>query len=173
MPKKIDQFIADQSIRITSDLIREILKESVENPVVKNITAKEDFDEYVSKPENRGENFSTEELDIISTLDSKPYKTMPNEIRFSSTEITNNKNKELAVVKKQGRYVAFFSVRKPTDVSTTVDLTDVPDDKTEEEDDRDDIIIKVSRPFSKVDSKSGDPSLLFNFVNVITKEYQI
>jgi len=164
-----DIILVRESLHLTSDLIRSVLTEEMENPVVKNITAKEDFDEYVAKPENRGETFSKEEVEILDTLDSKPYKKMPNEIRFSSTEITNNRNKELAVVKKQGRYVAFFSVRKPTDVSVT---TDLKDDDTEEEDDRDEIIIKVSRPFTD-SSKKFDTSLLFNFVNTITKEYQI
>jgi hypothetical protein len=168
---KSDLILTNEAIYLTSELIRLVLKESVENPVVKNITAREDFDEYVAKPENRGENFVKEEIDILETLDSKPYKKVPNEIRFSSTEMTNNRNKELAVVKKQGRYIAFFSVRKPTDVSSTTDLEDVPDDG-DKTDDRDEIIIKVSRPFSD-SSKPFDASLLFNFINTITKEYQI
>lgn len=169
MSTKSDLILAGESMFFTSELIRLVLREAVENPVVKNITAKDDFDDYVSKPENRGENFVQEEFDILETLDSKPYKKIPNELRFSSTEMTNNRNKELAVVKKQGRYIAFFSVRKPTDVSTSTDLKDVPED---EEDDRDEIIIKVSRPFTD-SSKPYDSSLLFNFINTITKEYQI
>jgi len=169
MSNKSDIRLTKESMDITSELIRTILREAVENPIVKNISAKDDFDEYVSKPENRGEDFEQEEFDILDTLDSKPYKKLKNELRFSSTEMTNNRNKELAVVKKQGRYIAFFSVRKPTDVSTSTDLKDVPED---EEDERDEIIIKVSRPFSD-SSKSSDPSLLFNVINTITKEYQI
>lgn len=169
MSKKSDIILAKESMSLTSELIRTVLFEAVENPVVKNVFAKDDFDDYVSKPENLGEDFDKEELDILETLDSKPYKKLKNELRFSSTEITNNRNKELAVVKKQGRYIAFFSVRKPTDVSTSTDLKDVPN---EEDDDRDEIIIKVSRPFSDR-SKNHDVSLLFNFINTVTKEYQI
>ena len=154
-------------------LIREILEGSVDsadlNPIVKNVSAKGNFDDYVSKSENKGESFTTGETDVLSRLDTKPYKTMPDEIRFSSTEITNNNNKELAVVKKGGRYVAFFSVRKPTDVTADTDLTS-PDKGSENK--QDEIIIKISRPFS--DPKiNQDPSLLYDLINTLTKEYQI
>ena len=152
----------------TCELIRSVLLESMENPVVKNVTARGDFDEYVSKPENRGENFTEEEMDVFDGLDSKPYKKTPNEVRFSSTEITNNKNKELAVVKKSGRYVVFFSVRNPTDVTSDTSLSDVDNEEKE----KDEIIIKVSRPFVTGHSKH-DTSLLYNLINTLTKEYQI
>jgi hypothetical protein len=170
MPSNVDRLLSEQSLEIISGLISSVLKEEVDNPVVKNISAKENFDDYVSDPKNQGEPFNDDEFSVVKNLDSQPYKKTNTELRFSSTEVINNRNKELAVVKKQGRYVAFFSVRKPTDVSTTVNLGDVS--KEDEDDGRDDIIIKVSRPFSKNNS-SGDPSLLYNFINFITKEYEI
>ena len=144
-------------------IVIEVLVE-MENPVVKNITAREKFDDYVEKSENKGDPFTREELEILETLDTTPYKTSPSEVRYSSTEPTNNKNKELVIVKKQKRYVAFFSMNNPANVSTT---QEIPND---EDGDKDDIIIKVSRPFSE---NGQDISLLSNFVNVITKEYQI
>ena len=146
-------------------LAKEVLLESLENLIVKNIKAKANFDEYVSSKENKGELFSDSELDVLNNLDTQPYKILDDEIRFSATEETNNKNKVLAVVKKQGRYIVFFSVRNPVDVSPVKNIDD------EEVDDRDDIIIKVSRPFKEGDTE--DPSLLFNVINVLTKEYQI
>lgn len=153
----------------TRQLARFVLREELDNPVVKNVTAKGNFDEYVSKPENKGENFTEEELAVFDGLDTKPYKKETAEVRFSSTEITNNKNKELVVIKKSGRYLVFFSVRKPTDVTPDTELSDVEPDKSEE---NDDIIIKVSRPFLDGHSKQ-DTSLLYNLINTLTKEYQI
>ena len=153
----------------SSQLARSVLLEAMDNPVVKNVTAKGNFDEYVSKPENRGDDFTEEESSVFDSLDTKPYKKDRAEVRFSSTEITNNRNKELVVIKKSGRYVAFFSVRKPTDVTPDTELSDVEPDKKE---DGDDIIIKVSRPFVDGHSKQ-DTSLLYNLINTLTKEYQI
>lgn len=164
----IDVNIVRELKHHTCQLIRSVLLESLDNPVVKNVSVKGNFDEYVSKPENRGENFTKEEIDVLDNLDTKPYKKTPNEIKFSSTEITNNRNKELVVKKKSGRYVAFFSVRKPTDVTPETELSD----KDPSEKEKDDIIIKVSRPFLDGYSKQ-DTSLLYSFINTLTKEYQI
>lgn len=145
-------------------LVKEMLGESFENLIVKNLKAKDNFDEFVVKPENKGDPFTKEELDSLENLDTKPYKVSTDEIRFSATEPTNNKNKEMAVVKKQNRYVVFFSVRNPVDISPVKDISD------KEVDERDDIIIKISKPFDK---KDGDPSLLYNVVDSLSKEYQI
>jgi len=155
--------------RYTVKLIQEVLslQEGTEDLIVKNLKASEDFDEYTAKPENRGEKFSKSEIESLGNLDTKPYKISVDEIRFSSTEITNNKNKELMVVKKQGRYILFFCVRDPVDVSVTQNL----DDKDKEEDKPDEIIIKVSQPFK--DSKPEDPALLYNVINLVLNEYQI
>ena len=53
---------------------------------------------------------------------------------------------------------------KPADVSTTQEIP------TDDDVDKDDIIIKISRPFTE---NNQDISLLSNFINFITKEYQI
>lgn len=145
-------------------LVIQVLNEedNSSNPVIRNVTAKEKFDDFIIKPENRGLPFSREELDILGSLESKPYKKSATEIRFSKTDETNNTNKELVVVKKQNHYVAYFSAMKPVDVSA--------DQSIESQEIKDNIFIKISRPFS---SPTQDAPLLSNFIDVITKEYQI
>jgi hypothetical protein len=148
-------------------IVREVLVEmetKSENPVVKILTAREKFVDFVEKTENKGDAFTKEEFEILETLDTTPYKASSNEVRYSATESTNNKNKELVVVKKQKRYVAFFSMSNPADMSTTQEIP------ADDDVDKDDIIIKVSRPFKE---SNQDISLLSNFINVLTKEYQI
>ena len=49
----------------------------------------------------------------------------------------------------------------------TIEMSFIPAD---DDVDKDDIIIKVSRPFKE---SNQDISLLSNFINVLTKEYQI
>jgi hypothetical protein len=123
-------------------IVREVLVEmetKSENPVVKILTAREKFVDFVEKTENKGDAFTKEEFEILETLDTTPYKASSNEVRYSATESTNN-------------------------MSTTQEIP------ADDDVDKDDIIIKVSRPFKE---SNQDISLLSNFINVLTKEYQI
>ena len=70
----------------------------------------------------------------------------------------------ILIIKKQNKYVAFFSIRTPADISTDKTVDDISGAEGE----GDAILIKISRPFS-----DDTGSMLFNFINFITKEYQI
>lgn len=147
-------------------LIKEVLSEA-DSPIVRNVTAKEKFDDFIKKPENAGEKFTKEEFDISDSLDDRPYKKDPSALRYSAIEPTNGHNKELVIIKKQNRYIAFFSAMKPVDVSSD---QEIPDETKNPGAGKDDIFIKISRPFK---TPGQDTSLLSNFINVLTKEYQI
>jgi hypothetical protein len=143
-------------------IIETVLTSTQDNPIIRNVTAKDTFDTFIQKSEFIGDAFNEHELKTIESLDSKPYSKEKNRLRFSATEETDNRNKELVVIRKQNHYIAIFSVMKPVDVS---DDQDIPEQEA-----KDDIFIKISRPISKDDE---DGKLLYNFINVITKEYNI
>ena len=56
-------------------IVREVLVEmetKSENPVVKILTAREKFVDFVEKTENKGDAFTKEEFEILETLDTTP-----------------------------------------------------------------------------------------------------
>ena len=100
-----------------SEITKQILAEEAENPVVRNIAAKENFDDFMEKSENKGESFSKEENNVVDVLETKPSKKENNKITYSSTDNVTKKNKELVVIKKQKKYIAYFSERMPVNVT--------------------------------------------------------
>ena len=141
------------------------LNEGAENAVVRNIQAKENFDTFIAKPENKGIPFTQREMDTVERADVKPYKKTSTEIRYSAVEPMNQKNKELVIVKKPTNYVAYFTIRNPVNVTPEEPATDIT--ATPEEPIKDTIVIKVSQPYS---NEAESMSALSNFINVITKE---
>lgn len=183
--RSIDHFAKTDDSKLPYK-VKEVIKEIVskvlcemQDPVIRNVVTKDDFSEYIEKSENQSDSkFTKEELSIIKSLDVQPYEENESEIKYSATEPTNNKNKEFIVRKKGKRYVGFFSVRNPVDLSSeepSVDLLKNKEDDEEKSDDSesnlDDIFIKISRPFDK--NLKYDLQLLSNFIDVITKEYNI
>lgn len=43
----------------------------IENPIVKNVEAIDNFDDFIEKPENQGINFNQNELSTVDTIDVK------------------------------------------------------------------------------------------------------
>ena len=104
-------------------------------------------------------------------MEVAPYKTTATEIRFSATDEMGTDNKELVVRKNNGKYVGFFSVRKPVDVTPDDVTADNPEQSAaDDEPQKDEVIIVVSRPLTNT---IKDVSLLVNFVTHLTNEYQI
>lgn len=152
-------------------IINEVLTEERESPVVRNIKSVENFDALLAKPENVGQPFTKEEIDGIGRMEVSPYKTTATEIRFSATDEMGTDNKELVVRKNNGKYVGFFSVRKPVDVTPDDVTADNPEQSAaDDEPQKDEVIIVVSRPLTNT---IKDVSLLVNFVTHLTNEYQI
>jgi hypothetical protein len=168
-----------------AEIAKQILNEEVENPVVKNIKATEDFDTFLNKPENKGEVFYKEEMDVLDRMDTKPSKKLPNQIKYSGADDISSKNKELVIIKKQKRYLAFFCVKEPTDLNPeepaieapTQDSTQPPADAspTESEipeEEKDVVFIKVSKPFSDT-TKNFDTTSISNFVTFLLSDLQM
>jgi len=163
--------------QILKGLIREFLSEEAENPVVKNVKAQDNFDDFVNKPENVGQPFTRDEIDILQTLDIKPDESSATQIKYSATEQTNGNNKQMVVIKKLQPKPVFVALccpdRRPVnlsaddvDVASAVSPTPAPQPEKVE---KDTIIIKISRPINP----RGDEHALFNFVNYIVKELNI
>jgi len=167
----------DESLKTTklSEIAKFILKEEPDNVIVKNMKVQEDFDAFLAKPENKGETLYKEEFDVVDMMESKPNKKVINQIKYSSADDMTGKNKEMVVIKKQKRYVAFFSIREPTDLNNEADIpkeTDAnPESEGTEEAEKDTIFIKVSKPFED-QSKPMDVGLLSNFLNNLLLEFQ-
>lgn len=166
-----------QSIR---GIIQEVLNEEKESPIVRNIKSVENFDELLAKPENAGQPFTKEEIDAIQRLDVKPTKLTNTEINFGAPEEMSGKNKDLVIRKVTGKYVGFFSLREPVDVSPDKGLTEADEPQTDEPapestDDplapqKDEVFIIVSRPLT---NSMQDITLLSNFITHLVNEYQI
>lgn len=146
--------------------ITEIICE-IENPIVKNVEASDNFDNFIEKPENQGINFNENELSTIDTIDVKPDEKSPNKISYSSTEMTTGNNKQVIVIKKDSPKKVYIAIccpnRAPVNISGDEDL------KLSEKDKKDRIIIKISKTYEG----DGDSSILYNFINHIVKEYTI
>jgi hypothetical protein len=174
-----------------SEIARIVLGEEVDNPIVKNIKTVEDFDTFLDKPENKGEAFYKEEFDVVDMMDIKPNKKLVNQIKYSKTDEISSKNKELVIIKKQKKYLAFSSVREPADLSAPEPEPKQPVQQElpldtgqpqkppeqlelpiEKEEEKDTIFIKVSKPFED-QSKTLDVSLLSNFLNALLSEFQV
>ncbi len=142
-------------------LIREVMEQ--DKAVAKNVRATDSFDDFLEKPDNKSNVlFTQKEIDTANNSEIKPTKADGGEITFGSVEATSGKNKTLVVRKKTNRYVGFFCLKNPDDIGS-------PDDASEEKP-KDEIFIKISRPIS---NGVEDVSLLSNFINEITREYQI
>lgn len=146
--------------------VAEIICE-IDNPIVKNVEAFENFDEFIDKPENQGINFNEEELSTVDTVDGKPDDKSTNRISYSSAETTTGNNKQVIIIKKDTPKKVYIAIccpnRSPVNVSAGDDLAlDLKKKK-------DRIIIKISKTYEK----DGDPSVLYNFINYIVKEYTI
>ena len=173
LKKFIKEIVLKEKLKRTiRGIINEVLTEERESPVVRNIKSIENFDELLKKPENVGQKFTENELDGIARLEITPYKTTSTEIRFGVMEDMDGNNKELVIRKNNGKYVGFFSVRKPVDV-TPDDLNNSNSDDTNVDSDEpqvDEVFIIVSRPLTNT---IKDVSLLVNFTTHLTNEYQI
>lgn len=146
--------------------VTEIICE-IDNPVVKNVEASENFDEFIDRPENQGINFNEEELSTIDTIDVKPDDKSTNRIGYSSTETTTGNNKQLIIIKKDNPKKVYIAIccpnRSPVNISVEDDL------ELDSKKKKDRIIIKISKTYEN----DGDPSVLYNFINHIVKEYTI
>lgn len=158
-----------------SSIARRILNEDKESPVVRNIKSVENFDELLKKSEYAGQALSQQEIDVVNRMKTKPSKLVNNEIRFGAPEETSGKNKELVIRKVTGKYVGFFSLRNPVDVSPDKGLEQPTGDATvpvesPTEPQKDEVVIIVSLPLS---NSMKDVSLLSNFITHLLSEYQI
>jgi hypothetical protein len=150
-------------------LIKQLIKEEMESAVVKNIKAVvPDVEEYLKKPENIGIAFSQKEMETIDSIEVKADTKTANQLKYSSTDELSNKNKELVVIKKQNRYVGFFSLSEPVDV--TADANPEETDLTGEKTPKIVVLIKVSRPLQ---GKQEALSILSNFITQLVGEFQI
>ena len=179
--KKLKEFIKgvivrEQLKKSIQSVINEVLNEDVESPVVRNVQSNENFDDLLAKPENVGEAFNQKEIDAVNRLDTKPYKVTPTEVKFSSVDDTSEKNKEMVVRKIKGKYVAFFALREPTDITpeepiTEADETVGSEENNPDEPQKDNILISISRPLGS--NVMDNASILYNFITHLHSEHQV
>jgi len=155
---KLKEYIKKQ----VSEIICEI-----DNPVVKNVEAVDNFDEFVSRPENQGVNFTDDELSAVDTISNKPDEKTPNKISYNSTETTTGNNKQLVVIKKATPKKVYIAICCPN--RSPVNISDTNSSKSDSKNKKDKIIIKISKNYED----SENCSVLYNFINYIIKEYNI
>jgi len=155
---KLKEYIKKQ----VSEIICEI-----DNPVVKNVEAVDNFDEFVSRPENQGVNFTDDELSAVDTISNKPDEKTPNKISYNSTETTTGNNKQLIVIKKATPKKVYIAICCPN--RSPVNISDTDSSKSDSKNKKDKIIIKISKNYED----SENCSVLYNFINYIIKEYNI
>jgi len=155
---KLKEYIKKQ----VSEIICEI-----DNPVVKNVEAVDNFDEFVSRPENQGVNFTDDELSAVDTISNKPDEKTPNKISYNSTETTTGNNKQLVVIKKATPKKVYIAICCPN--RSPVNISDTDSSKSDSKNKKDKIIIKISKNYED----SENCSVLYNFINYIIKEYNI
>jgi len=162
--------------------IRGIINEEKESPVVRNIKSVENFDALLAKPENAGSLFTQQEMDAVNRMEVKPTKKTPTELQYGTPEEMSGKNKDLVIRKIKGKYVGFFSLRSPVDVSPDIavapgaEVVAEADEATPEEPkdpnepQKDEVFIIVSRPLTNT---MKDITMLSNFILHLINEYQI
>ena len=158
------------------------LNEEKESPVVRNIKSVENFDALLAKPENAGSLFTQQEMDAVNRMEVKPTKKTPTELQYGTPEEMSGKNKDLVIRKIKGKYVGFFSLRAPIDVSPDVavapgaevvaeaDEATPEEPKNPNEPQKDEVFIIVSRPLTNT---MKDITMLSNFILHLINEYQI
>lgn len=135
--------------------------------MVKNVEAVDNFDEFVSRPENQGVNFTDDELSAVDTISNKPDEKTPNKISYNSTETTTGNNKQLVVIKKATPKKVYIAICCPN--RSPVNISDTDSSKSDSKNKKDKIIIKISKNYED----SENCSVLYNFINYIIKEYNI
>ena len=162
-----DKFENFNEVKKTS--LMSLVKEEIESSVSKNIKAEVDsMDSYLQKPENSGLPFTQDEIQAMDTTEFKPDSKTTTQVRYSAPDELSNKNKELVIIKKQGRYLAFYSISEPVDLTAGENPEDIDLSADAE---KTVVVIKVSKPFKT--GQSEDVPLLTNFITELVSEYQL